>query len=190
MHVYRGCPARAFFSGERSPIMVGQPLSFWGDMLTTEGYRKKFWERVIVVDADRCWEWMGYKNPKGYGQFGFFGKRTMAPRVCWMLTNGKIPDGLHVLHKCDNPSCVNPSHLWLGSIADNNNDSLKKGRRTIPHLYGENHGSAKLTNQDVLMIRELRGKGIEAKCLSLLYGVSDTHIRRIVRRANWKLLTD
>lgn len=89
----------------------------------------RFWSKVDT-DGD-CWEWQAAKNPKGYGFFGL-GRRgdghALAHRVAYELTTGSIPDGLCVLHKCDNPGCVRPDHLWLGTRADNNRDMIGKGR--------------------------------------------------------------
>lgn len=86
----------------------------------------RFWGKV--KKGKTCWEWSGAKIPKGYGQLGFLGKHTYAHRVSWELCFGKIPQGLCVLHKCDNPPCVNPKHLFLGTIADNNRDMFRKNR--------------------------------------------------------------
>jgi hypothetical protein len=78
--------------------------------------------------AGNCWEWTGTRNQKGYGQIASGGCKGMAHRIAWTLANGPIPDGLCVLHRCDNPPCINPAHLWLGTVADNNLDKKIKGR--------------------------------------------------------------
>jgi hypothetical protein len=88
----------------------------------------RFWSRVAVRQPSDCWEWTGCRTALGYGRFGI-GKRVVkAHRRAWELVNGAIPDGLWVLHKCDNPPCVNPSHLWLGTDAENQHDMSAKGR--------------------------------------------------------------
>lgn len=94
-------------------------------LLTIE---ERFWSKVNITDLLSCWEWTGFKN-KGYGQLEFRGKTQRAHRVVWMLIYGEIPDGLCVLHHCDNPSCCNPAHLFLGTMLDNNRDMIKKGRQ-------------------------------------------------------------
>src|SRR3982750_2711117 len=98
----------------------------------------RFWSKVDKQSDEECWNWMGSCIPFGYGQFGvtleFLGVnspgRTMgrAHRVAWILTNGHIPDGLHVCHKCDNRTCCNPNHLFLGTAQDNVDDMMQKKR--------------------------------------------------------------
>ena len=88
----------------------------------------RFWKKVIY--AETCWLWMGAKNKDGYGSFGDGAGRTMlAHRFAYQEFIGEIPPGMYVLHKCDEPSCVNPAHLWLGTQADNVADCAEKGRR-------------------------------------------------------------
>lgn len=95
---------------------------------------ERFWAKVGISAEDRCWEWSGNRNPKGYGSFSPYwppvrGATKIAHRWAWMLANGtEVPDGLLVLHRCDNPPCCNPGHLWLGTAADNSADMVLKGR--------------------------------------------------------------
>ena len=87
-----------------------------------------FWERTVVTDSG-CWEWTGCRLPTGYGHIGFYQNRNCGThRVAWILTHGDIPKGLCVCHKCDNPPCINPDHLFLGTRADNVHDRDAKGR--------------------------------------------------------------
>lgn len=79
--------------------------------------------------ADGCWEWLGHLNWKGYAEFSIDRKKWKAHRYAWFLANGAIPDGLLVLHRCDNPKCVRPDHLFLGTHADNMHDAQKKQRK-------------------------------------------------------------
>lgn len=99
----------------------------------------RFWSKVnIPADPTACWEWQGTKTRKGYGQLGTAGRAQYAHRVSWELHNGTIPNGLIVCHRCDNPPCVNPTHLFLGSYTDNLKDALAKHRHCPPPaLIGE-----------------------------------------------------
>lgn len=88
----------------------------------------RFWTKVLPVDSG-CWEWQGHRLPKGYGHFrGLTAKNVKAHRFAYELLVGPIPDGLRVLHRCDNPPCVNPVHLFLGTDKDNSDDKIAKGR--------------------------------------------------------------
>jgi len=150
---------------------------------------ERFWPKVDKRRKDECWPWKAHKNPRGYGAFHLWvdGKWTVryASRVSWMIHFGDIPDGMSVLHKCDNPECTNPDHLFLGTQADNARDMANKGRA----LRGERATSRKLTEKQVLKIRgryKGRGKGITQAKLAGEYGVTFQQISRITRRTRWK----
>ena len=89
---------------------------------------KRFWDKVKIAGPDECWEWKAGKNTSGYGWFSFNGTQITSNRMVWLLINGEIPNGMCVCHKCDNPSCVNPDHLFLGTHLDNMKDKSIKGR--------------------------------------------------------------
>lgn len=90
---------------------------------------KRFWTKVNIKNIEDCWEWNAFKTKKfGYGAFRLNGRMHNAHRISWLLSRGEIPAGICVLHKCDNPPCVNPAHLFLGTQADNVKDCKAKGR--------------------------------------------------------------
>ena len=89
---------------------------------------KRFWDKVKIAGPDECWEWQASIGKNGYGAFKFDGWMRPASRIAWLLTNGEIPDGMLVCHKCDNRKCCNLNHLFLGTHADNMQDMMNKGR--------------------------------------------------------------
>lgn len=142
---------------------------------------ERFMEKVHKTDS--CWIWVGGKNAKGYGSFGGDEGVKSAHRYSWLLHKGAIPSGLHVLHTCDNPPCVNPSHLWLGTNKDNTNDKVKKGR----HAHGSRSAFAKLTEELVVEIRKRYAtEKISQRELADIYGVDHVNIGAAIRRASWK----
>lgn len=118
----------------------GQPVRFVkGHALKGKSYQRstlmqRFWK--YTKKSRRCWHWIGAKQDAGYGELWCWEKRKYvgAHRVSWEIHNGPIPKGLSVLHKCDNPSCVNPKHLFLGTQKDNIRDGMKKGRIRLVNL--------------------------------------------------------
>ena len=122
---------------------------------------EKFWEKVDIKGKEECWNWLASKNKKGYGNFyvsigNSKDKHWSAHRMAWTLEVGKIPKGMQVLHHCDNPACVNPDHLFLGTNQDNVDDKMKKGRHG--RLLGESNPASKLTEEDVKLLRKLRAE--------------------------------
>jgi hypothetical protein len=144
---------------------------------------ERFWSKVSK--SDKCWIWTISKDHAGYGYFSLSGKTVKAHRVAWELTYGDIPDGLCVLHRCDNPSCVNPEHLFLGDTVINNRDRAAKGRNR--DQSGERHNNSFLTTADVLSIRAKFASGNYTYAqLSEIYGVHKMHIGGIIRRVYWR----
>lgn len=94
----------------------------------TQTLTDRFWPKVDRRGPDECWEWTGSRQPTGYGRIKISDRVHNTHRVVWALTNGPIPARLQVLHRCDNPPCCNPAHLYLGTIADNMHDRDRKGR--------------------------------------------------------------
>lgn len=139
----------------------------------------------------KCWAWKGCRfnsTPRHlpYGKCTLFGRRTVAHRMAWLVFKGDIPDGMDVLHTCDNPICCNPFHLFLGDDSTNQQDSLAKGRSNCGRLKGEAHGAAKLTAHAVTQIRNLRNSGASLVSLAEQFGTTMQNIHLIVARKNWR----
>lgn len=151
-------------------------------------YRIKLRFDSHVIRGPNCWIWSGSTSIGGYGSFGWPGKTwkdwksRRAHRVSYEFYVGPIPPGLDVLHKCDNPPCVRPSHLFLGTDFDNQQDALKKGRRA--DAKGIKNGNRKLTEEDVKDIRNFHPLVSERK-LASYYGVKKAAIHKIVHRTRW-----
>lgn len=152
------------------------PTGVYKRKLTKERFEEKF------AKGNGCWDWTGFKNSVGYGYFRLNGKSKLAHRVSWEIHVGEIPNGLCVLHKCDNPKCVNPLHLFLGTNQDNINDKVAKNRQS--KLKGEVHGMSKLTEKQVVEIRNI--VGLSQRKIATIYGVHQTLIGLILRGENWR----
>jgi len=157
-------------------------------MELTEKNIKNFWKKVDVKGEDECWEWTGAKNRKnGYGNIKINYKKYRSHRISWILANGKIPEKMCVCHSCDNPGCVNPNHLFLGTHQDNMNDMINKNRNKIPDNSGEKSGNHKLTEQEVLEIKsKYKWYVYTYKMLSEEYCVNYRTILDIIHRKTWK----
>jgi len=154
---------------------------------THEQRRAKFWEKVYIPSLLACWVWQGYKNPQGYGQLHVADRRQVrAHRMAWEIVYGPIPKGLHCLHKCDNPSCVNPSHLYIGTNLDNVRDRMNRNRQS--YTKGEKNGKSKLTDDKVKEIRDLLKAGHTQQSVANQFNVSRPLIGYIKRGVIWKHL--
>ncbi len=143
----------------------------------------KFWRRVDKSPLTGCWLWRGPFGSKGYGKFTpGHGVSRIASRVAWAIMNGPIPEGVCVLHRCDNPPCVNPAHLFLGTVAENNADKARKGR--CPR--GEDAEHSKLTADDVREIRRRFESGAIAAEIVRDWPVSHRTARAIRDGETWR----
>lgn len=154
-------------------------------------WRTRFWHYVDETVEGECWGWDGPTTRHGYGKLGMNGTEERAHRVSYRLEYGHAPDDLYVLHRCDNPPCVNPDHLYVGTAADNTADAINRGRwdPSDHDLKGETHGQAKLSKDQVLDIREQHQHGSATlQELADRYGVTKSAIRKVVTGENWSHL--
>lgn len=144
----------------------------------------RFHEKYERIPFSGCWIWKAAISKKGYGQICVYHDRARsAHRVSWELHKGKILNGLWVLHQCDVPACVNPDHLFLGTLADNWADCVQKARSGRPTIRGEKNKSAKLTAENVA---DIKTKRISQRAFGKLYGVSHTTVGYIQLGKKWK----
>lgn len=153
-------------------------------------------KQKYVESESGCWEWTASTAGRGYGVIWFEGRQQYAHRVSHQIHKGPVPDSLQVLHECDNPKCVNPAHLFLGTQADNVADMIQKGRQNCVrpryprplsvYARGEKIATAKLTTDQIRSIRDLYSQGSTQADLATTFGVNQPQISRIVRRATWK----
>jgi hypothetical protein len=161
--------------------------------ITKSGHRlllvDRFWGHVgIVNDDDSCWLWLGHIRPSGYGSQG----NHRAHRLSWEIHFGTIPKGIWVLHTCDNPPCVRPNHLFLGTPLDNARDRGAKGRNGHGHgfktediLRGEMHPNSRLTEEIVRQMRAQYQPGDSYSALGREFGIGPGHTRQIILRESW-----
>lgn len=159
---------------------------------TPENFARRFWRRVDRTGGPAaCWSWHGSKLPSGRGQVhlrweGTKSIRRNAPVIAWELTHGPIPDGLNACHDCpsgDDPNCCNPSHLFLGTTAENVHDSIRKGRKNC-------FGRQKLNAEQVLEIRARWAAGELQRVIAAEYGIARHTVSGIVHRKSWGWLDD
>ena len=147
-------------------------------------YLARFWSYVNKTDS--CWEW-AKSTVRGYGSFGAGGVTVYCHKLSWCLHHGPVPDGLCVLHRCDNRKCVNPEHLFLGTREDNIRDMIAKDRSI--NLSGSSHGMSKLTEDQVRYIKTKLLSQQSLSSLSREFGVSVQTIYAIHHGKTWKHVT-
>lgn len=146
----------------------------------------RFWEKVDIKNENECWNWKACTQSKGYGSFGIGnGKTALAHRIAYELENEEIPEGLCVMHLCDNKLCCNPAHLRLGTIAENNRDMLNKRRQAL----GTKNGMSKLTEEKVITMRsDYKAKERTIKEISENYNVHYNTARKAIHGETWSHL--
>ena len=156
---------------------------------------ERFWSKVSRVSLNGCWEWTANKNNQGYGLYrpGGTAPKRLAHRLSYADRNGDIPKGMLVLHKCDNPLCVNPDHLVLGTFRDNTQDMVAKGRHRYkpsgiapPTLIGVANPKAKLTEEIVRKLRSEMAAGKAVRAIARELSMDAATIRDIRNRKTWR----
>lgn len=167
--------------------ILDRARAIWHQM--KPGVSERFWSKVDVRGEDECWPWKAAERKKGdgYGAFWLDGRHQPAGRVALELSGTNVPEGMHVCHKCDNPPCCNPKHLFVGTHQENNQDKVRKGR----HAHGERNGNAKLTSAQVAEIRSYRPPGVKRvkpgvpQMLAERYGITRQYVSEIFK-GSWK----
>lgn len=195
-------PLRSLCIGVAATSPRGRAAGEWDQGLPPmkKTLEERFWSKVDKsAGADDCWPWTAGVNAQGYGQFYLDGA-ARSHRVAWQLTNGPIPDGLHVLHHCDNTRCCNVSRcLFLGTNEENIADKMAKGRHRSPAgaangthtkpesvARGARVGSAKLSESEALAILAAANRGEHHYAIAVRFGVGRTTVRDIVNGRCWK----
>lgn len=193
-----GCgetPAVARWSDKTLGYTKGQPKYFvHGHQRRTNAY-DRFRAKTDATNEGGCWPWKAKIDRLGYGYFSLNGRLTGAHRASYELTNGPIPTGMHVLHRCDNRACVNPAHLFLGTHQDNMDDMVKKGRArcgTYDHALvaakGSQHPMVKLSETQARAIYARRQAGERVIDLAREFGISTTQACKIGQGKSWRHL--
>jgi len=129
--------------------------------------RRAFWKKVYCKGASDCWPWLATKDHGGYGQFNDGRQMTTAHRFAYYAIHGYLPEGLQINHKCNNPECCNPAHLYAGTASQNNYDRAAAG----------NYKSVRLSAEDIRLIQVLHTKGVSHRKLATLFGCSKSLIQ-------------
>jgi hypothetical protein len=151
--------------------------------MRTRGWSLEAKLAYYTATGPGCHEWLGTLNTSGYGHLDFGGRKQLAHRIVWALERGPIPSGMNVLHHCDNPRCVKPEHLFVGTQGDNVADMMRKDRhaRTVT-MAGERHTGAKITEAQV---REIRADKRLCRLIAPEHGISAGNVWLIKTRKAW-----
>lgn len=176
---------QSYFHGSTfSPADDGARLTRQLDLVRRG--EETLWRRVIVGEPDECWEWQGHRIKTGYGRLRFQGRRVLAHRLAdFIARHTEIPEGIEIIHTCDNPPCVNPRHLQRATHKENMEDRDRKLRGA----KGESNGRAKLTEHEVREIIRLRQDDVRVAEIAARFGISQRHVYALSNGAWWKHLT-
>lgn len=153
-------------------------------MAGAQTFAQRFWSKVDRGEGDACWPWMAGVSEKGYGRIWDGRVMANAHRVSWEFANGPIPEGMFVCHRCDNPRCVRPDHLFPGTAAENSGDMVAKGRGAGPR--GARNRNTKLDPGSVQAIRAALGAGESYAAIAARFGVGKGVVGQIRHRATWR----
>lgn len=155
-------------------------MSFGPKQTLKEGFEK------FVIRQDGCWDWKGCCANPGYGQFRHNMKRERAHRASWIIHFGEIPNGMHVLHKCDNRKCSNPEHLFLGSQKDNNLDTISKNRHPFFGKKGSLNHRSVLKEHEVIQIKSMLKSNMLQKNIAKIFNIHPVTVSNINLEKSWK----
>ena len=150
----------------------------------------RLWQKIAIAGTDDCWLWTAYRDRRGYGKIGNNGSSYLAHRIVFRLVNGDFPEHLKVCHRCDNPSCCNPNHLFLATQYDNVQDRHLKGHDAHFGLKGTAHPLAKLSEEQVREIRKFHKLGVSESKLAIQFSISQSHVSRIIQQKEWQHILD
>lgn len=167
-------------SHRRTFLLYGEAATFRQKQFHGLTLRERFYRYVRTGDG--CWEWLGYRDRNGYGRLNVKGLPQLASRVSYLVHNGDIPKGQCICHKCDNPACVNPDHLFLGTQADNVADMHAKGRARKRALTGADHHASKLDGEAV---RNIRASEEPVAVLARRFNVSRATVYSVLKGLTW-----
>lgn len=149
--------------------------------------KERFWSKVDIRGLNECWEWQAARHGRGYGSFKIAGYETVtASRMALISHEMREPDGLHVLHTCDNPPCCNPAHLYFGTVAQNNADKSGRGRNRTGDQSCANNGASKLTEDQVELIVSRFRRGMNNKQIAADLPVGHAMVSKIRRGHMWR----
>jgi predicted XRE-type DNA-binding protein len=162
----------------------GEPMRYVARHKSIRSLEEQFWSTVEHHSPDDCWIWIGNRSGGRYGRLRNHGRRWSSHRASYEIHYGPIPDGMFVCHTCDNPACVNPKHLFLGTANDNMQDKINKGRQR--HLSGESNPASRLTVEQVTQIRQRAKQGEIQRELAQEFGVTQSTVSEIVLYKIWR----
>lgn len=169
--------------GGLSPI--GATMPQFQTLTVSDSDKLRFWAKVIRFDGGACWGWRGSVGPNGYAHISIHQKNRLAHRVSYVIHNGELPSNRLVCHHCDNPTCTNPAHLFLGTYRDNTRDSQTKGR--FHKARGQAHGRAQFTEAQIAQMRsDWVPLVFTLKMVAAKHGVSINTLKDIIYRKTWK----